>query len=300
MMATAINPLDTALQEQEQVPLEHLISACGNLVYLDEKADVLRFVHFSVQEFLKRQPELKDAEGFVTDVCYTALSFPQRPAAIWGYAADNWLRHTRCWREISGDRGTLIERFLLAAPRLKEWVTYFTKRAGQWKGIRHPFSWYGAIGVCASFNLPVVLDHLLQRNAENFGEDFPESVSAALLLAAAGGYFSVADLLVKAGANTRWQMANFGVSLRLERQSSYGMEAMLQAIAASNGLGSATALQVAAGGGHEEVVKLLLKADADVNCMCNLRVSLSYWSGNDVGGGPGIIAMDMILISKRR
>lgn len=57
---------------------------------------------------------------------------------------------------------------------------------------------------------------------------------------------------MKAGANTRRQMTNFGVSLRLERQSGYGMEAMLQAIAASNGLGSATALQVAARGGHRK------------------------------------------------
>ena len=267
IMATAIKPLDTTFQGQEEVSLEYLISACGNLVYLDEQEDILRLVHFSAQEFLVRQPELKDPEGFVAVVCFTALGFSQQPAAIWDYAVDNWWRHARCWREINGTQSTLIGRFLLVAPRLEEWLTDFG-RLYRWGKVLLPPSKYGAIGVCASFDLPIILSHLLQRGLKHFGGHFEggfsKLISAALLLAAVEGHLSIVELLIKAGANTRWHMSGYVVTFQLSGQIGY-RNGITASLSPSERGGSMTALQAAAVVGHDKVLKLLLKAAAGVN-----------------------------------
>ena len=295
--ALAIKPLDSKFQAQQKVSLKHLLSACGDLVYEDNKGH-LRFVHASVQEFLMQQPELKDAEGFVADICFTALAFPQQPPiAIWDYAARNWVRHARCWQEINDDRSTLIERFLLTA-RLEEWAEYLSKLLVLSSFDRAtppppplPASRYGAIGVCASFNVPIILDHLLQRNTGHSEEDFSELVSAGLLLAAAGGHTDAARLLINAGANTRWRMLYRRSTLELNWRTGYGVGARVPETSfRPESRYSATALQMAAGSGHTEVVKLLLNNDADVNDRGCFFVPRDQWGGDTVRSIPGISA----------
>ena len=300
IIASAIKPLDTKFQEQQTFSLGFLVSACGNLVYEDYKGD-LRFVHTSVQEFLMQQPELKDAEGFVADVCFTALAFPQPPTAIWGYVARNWAQHARCWREINDNRNTLIERFLLSAPRLEEWARALSKvqllRSVDSATPPLPPIKYGAIGICASFNIPIVLDHLLRRNAKHSEGNYSELVSSALLLAAAGGHFDVANSLLKAGADTRWRASNRLVTLQFNWQTGYGVGAILPDIV-SHGRNtlSATALQVAAGGGHTKVVTLLLEHNAKINDCGLFIVPRDHLGRNNVRSEPDITTIDTSLI----
>ena len=297
-MLSAIKPLDTEFREQELVPLEFLVSACGNLVYHDKAQHVLRFVHFSVKEFLMRQPEFEDSEGFVADVCFTILGFSQERDQLKTYAACYWPHHARRWREINDDRSTLIKRFLLAPSRVEEWVKIAKEEKEGFKGWDsawppQPPTWTGAIGVCSAFNVPIVLDHLLRRNTEYSERAFPELVSAALFLAAAGGHIDVARLLIDAGANMCWP-SNCGVDLRLDWRTGDGMGVEVYSIIRNS---PATALQAAAGGGHMAMVALLLSKDADINEPGDLHVPRDQWGRDKVRSDCdlGITAMDTLL-----
>ena len=303
LIVSAIKPLDAEFQEQQQVSLAHLVSACGYLFYEDNNLD-LRFIHFSVQEFLLQQPELKDAEGFVADVCFTVLAFPEPPAEIRNYVTMNWAQHARCWREINDHRNTLIKRFLLSAPRLEEWARYLSGSLGLCSVDSTtpplPASRYGAIGVCASFNVPIILDHLLRTNTSYSEADLAESVSAGLFLASVGGHMEVACLLITAGANTRWRMLGRSSTLRFNWRTGYGVGVDAPETSFRPGSSySATALHMAAGSGHTAVVKLLLDHDADVNDRGNFDVPRDQWGGDLVRSIPDISAMGTTLIRCR-
>lgn len=53
----SIKPGEDA-RDSEEWTLPMILNICQNLVVYDETLDALRFAHFSVQEFLERQPEL--------------------------------------------------------------------------------------------------------------------------------------------------------------------------------------------------------------------------------------------------
>ena len=95
-------------------PVEHIIATCGNFVSLDRKQNVLRFEHYSVQEFLN-QHEFKEAGPDIARSCFAVLSLPEPPPDLYRYVARYWQEHARSWAD-TADLTHPIERFYLTNP----------------------------------------------------------------------------------------------------------------------------------------------------------------------------------------
>lgn len=77
-----------------------ILDVCQNLVVFDEKLDVLRFAHYSVQEFLLLDLEPADCHTQVAEVCLTLLTHhymtPGTEApALMDYSTLNWPVHVQ-------------------------------------------------------------------------------------------------------------------------------------------------------------------------------------------------------------
>lgn len=243
--ATAIDSLDVSFDSKKTASsLQYLIEVCGGLVDFDENADVLRFVHYSVQEFLK--PKLSFMEDLAANVCFAALSFTEKKLPCWcdphgfyHYAALNWQEHARSWREVDGHRNALLQRFFFDKSNFEEWNNY---RLQYYLHIRfrYQISGFEKIGdnlttpdqAASYFGLPVVVKHLLQKKIQ--GEDLYLEIPRSLCIAAHLGHVEIVRLLLGSTSNVNAQFEDWG-----------------------------TPLQAAAAQGNDEVIKLLLEAGAN-------------------------------------
>lgn len=87
---------------QDQFSLKVVLDVCQNLVVLDEQLKVVRFAHFSVQEFLLTQFNSEDGHSCVAEICLTTLLTPypirNHTAEVhymMDYASVNWPAHVR-------------------------------------------------------------------------------------------------------------------------------------------------------------------------------------------------------------
>lgn len=241
--ATAVEPLDEFFDRKKMASsVEYLIGVCGGFVALDEKTDVLRFVHYSVQEFLKKK--LSSAGDLVAGVCLTVLGFtkdvfPSRND-IYGYATFNWQEHVRGWREIDDHRDALLRKFFVPSCFV-EWENRRRRsRSGQgnkWSFLFHS----GTIGnnfstpdqAVSYFNLPVLVQYL-KKNSQS--KEFDLQIPRSLCIAAHQGHVDVVRLLLEFRTDVNARLGHWG-----------------------------TALQTAAAGGNDKVIELLLGAGADPN-----------------------------------
>lgn len=209
----------------------------------DKDADVLRFVHYSVQEFLK--PKLNFMENLAANVCFAALSSTEeklpswcKPHGFYHYAALNWQEHARSWREVDDHRNTLLQRFFLDKSNFEGWNNYRLQ-------YYHNIKPWGSLGferigdnlftpdqAASYFGLPVIVKHLLQRGIQ--GEELGLEIPRSLCIAAHLGHVEVVRLLLGSTSNVNAQFEDWG-----------------------------TPLQAAAAQGNNEVIKLLLKAGAN-------------------------------------
>lgn len=174
--ATALEPFDTTLDTGRMaLSVGYLIHVCGNFIALDLQANRLRFVHYSVQEFLGKNEEFHSAEDLLAEVCLTVLGHSDAGRApvlcndyqgqagsgkyLYEYAARHWVTHCKSWGTIDNRRGKLIEQFLWNPPAWNNWV----------KSGFVPLSPYE---VASRYNLPIILQHLLQPGLHN--DDFAE------------------------------------------------------------------------------------------------------------------------------
>lgn len=210
---------------------EHLIRVCGNFIALDVQTNGFRFIHYSVQEFLKEIPDLRDddilANGCLTVLGVTDTEHGKQYLNIYDYASDNWEKHCDSWNTIDDHRETLIQRFLLNGPAFSIWQRH--------RGLPQGFRSAGYYRLLSYFNLPVILEHLLQHDEH---QTHQSELSAALIIAADRGYLTVVQQLLRAGANPN-----------------------------SRGGWCGSPLQVASYRGFTDVVKVLLQADVDIDAM---------------------------------
>lgn len=72
--ATSLDPMDTTFAVGRMVSsIDYLIDACGNFVALDFYTSRVRFVHYSVQEFLGSKLEFHSSESMITEACFITL-----------------------------------------------------------------------------------------------------------------------------------------------------------------------------------------------------------------------------------
>ena len=101
--------IGSADRDPENVPaLRILLASCLGLVTVEVPSSTVRLVHFTLQEYLSRDPTLfHNSHSTIAEVCLTYLNFrgirDLSPAVYWApattplleYASINWGRHTR-------------------------------------------------------------------------------------------------------------------------------------------------------------------------------------------------------------
>lgn len=75
--ALAVEPDDSFLDEEALPDRDSLLSVCCGLIITSGDNDVVRFVHYTTQEYFERarHPQLSAAQGYLAHVCITYLSF---------------------------------------------------------------------------------------------------------------------------------------------------------------------------------------------------------------------------------
>lgn len=239
---------------------DYLVRVCGNFIALDLQTNFIRFIHYSVQEFLKQKSTLNTAEDLLAQSCFTVLGCRKGDEVqnmhLYKYATRYWERHSEAWNTIDDHRGTLIQNFLLNRERFADWQGH--------RGLYQGFRSAGYFRLTSFFNLPVILEHLCQLYQPD-----PVELSASLIIAADGGYITVLRHLLEAGAdpNSQGGWCNSPLQIASHRGFDEIVAILLAAGADVNAGGGfyGSALNAAIARNSEALVKQLLNAGADAN-----------------------------------
>ena len=131
--ALAVYPGDSALNEDKLPNDKQILSVCAGLVTVDENSGIIRLVHSTAQEYLKRTQEkwFPGADARIASICVTYLSFSTfesgfcqtdedfserlREYHLYDYAACNWGDHVRN----SSCLGQDVRSFLSKKPQVE-------------------------------------------------------------------------------------------------------------------------------------------------------------------------------------
>ncbi|KAF8246353.1 hypothetical protein K440DRAFT_553495, partial [Wilcoxina mikolae CBS 423.85] len=221
--ALAVEPGDEALDPSGIHDIDFLLSICGGLVTLEHEHGTIRFVHYTVQEFLASVSErlFPDAGVFISQTCLTYLSFRsfqtgaircdlkggrkaltqrRKTHPFLEYAAHYWGRHARGTPELDHSLFNMILRYLLdrklssVSQQLVYLGSLFT--SGQFR--------FSPLHVAARCGLDTVTKHLLKTHDVNILDSHGDT---PLHWVARRGYASTARLLIQNGA--RASQVNF-------------------------------------------------------------------------------------------
>lgn len=249
---------DAATDEVDQVEeiddaRRFLVSACGNLVVIDD-TKVVRFSHLSVAEYLEKKPQFSQdvCAATVANVCLKLLNHPHSVPpdvsireVVWfndafdRFIHQGWHIYARQLHRnpTDGNRAGPLDCFLgthqKSSSAYQDWSRRYSAYGTLYSTV--PLKHSAAFAV-ALFGLDDVLSRWLKE--ADFDVDGTISWGQSLLgVAAASDHLLTAQLLIVGGAN---------VNLGYEE-------------------GERSPLVDACAGGHIDVARLLLEADADVN-----------------------------------
>ena len=173
--------------------VEYIIATCGNFVSLDRKQNVLRFEHYSVQEFLN-QHEFKEAGPEIARSCFTVLSLPEPPPDLYRYVARYWQEHARFWKD-EVELADPIERFPFNKSFFQSWARYVQS----WNLRLHESPWLYELNqepiyLICHFDLMTILRYFFQRQLQN--NETPQVFSKALALAVKSRCNEVVEFLL--------------------------------------------------------------------------------------------------------
>lgn len=119
-----------------------ILDICQPLLVLDSDLDVLRFAHFSVQEFLLGQYSRAESHTRVAEACLTLLVNPDpRPASddrpkaygMLDYATFNWAAHVRLPGAGSNTLTQLWKVFLTPNSAYQSWISNVSSKVNPLK-----------------------------------------------------------------------------------------------------------------------------------------------------------------------
>ena len=260
-----MQPGDKQLGSEGLSELQSIIKACQGLVSLETRSRVVRFIHFTTQDYLERhQLELSNGQAYLTKICLTYLSFDhfsrgpcdfisgefehvyrqiknhQRIARsrllstrladyqFLDYVANYWGDHARGEPERTLQKELI--NLLLSAPLLQNSTVVRT---------RDVYTRMNALHVSVSFNLACLTAELI-KNMPTVDLDAGDHRNLTPLdRAVKDGLAEVPQILVDAGAKLRNKQ-------ELQDSTKHGMSFMLRsAIASSN----------------EKIVRMVLESD---------------------------------------
>jgi ankyrin repeat protein len=319
--ALAVEPGVAKFDQKGIVDSGYIIAVCGGLVVIEKNANIIRFVHYSTQEYFKtiRGTKYPDGHANQASSCLVVLSmeeFTGLPCSnlqeirlfnsknpFYNYAAEFW-----------GDHAKQVEATMLSAISIflerdaNAFCSIQAKTSQQnWPKIelfllRQPVS---PLWIAASFGLDLTVD-LLLRPSQNL-ESQPlyalrEIYAGTPLQRASGaGHIDVVRRLLQNGANPNDHGGAHENSLSAAAHHGHAevVAVLLNAGAPpdpppSKNIGSP--LSIAVYYGHEDVVKILLDKGANMN---NIGDDLSHVGAAlqvaSLGGHESIV---QLLLSK--
>ncbi|KAI6765005.1 hypothetical protein HG531_012104 [Fusarium graminearum] len=312
----------TGKSELDHGDLTHIgdmVSVCAGLVTVDEESGIIRLVHYTTQEYLKRTREqwFRDPESVIATTCVTYLSFivfetglcktdhkfeeRLRSSPFYDYAAHNWGHHAR--KDVTSNQ--VVINFLksqakvqascqalMAAKQLSFDTNYSQRLPRKMTGLH----------LACLFGLSKAADTLLRLEYSPYLEDTYSRTP--LWYAAQNGHKAVVELLLAAGADANAAAASKYGRTALQAAAKGGHLEVIKKLLAAGADVNAAALQAAAWGGHLElaawrghleVVKKLLAAGADVNTAA--AASENGWTALQLAAGGGYLEVVKKLLA---
>ncbi|KAJ7288474.1 ankyrin repeat-containing domain protein [Mycena rebaudengoi] len=285
--ALAIEPGATALDPDNLLDIEFVVSVCAGLITVDEADQIVRLVHYTAQNYLDgvQASQFPWAQIEITWRCLTYLcfdSFLELPQywmlrqkflvehALLAYAARYCLVHAAGQPEGEPYVRNMLIAFLEQAHR---WLSSFELKDDKFWWPKSPSKlWFSAF-----FNLKEVARHLVMLGMAIQEVDNP------LAPASFRGHLDIIQIFIESGVDVN--MEESGKSA-LQVASASGQESAARLLidngAEINALGFyGTALLEAIDNGHEPIARLLIENGADVTGLHARYVHMASLSGQE-------------------
>jgi len=278
--ALSVEPGDTDFIEDNCSSSHHISSVCKSLLWVDEATRTVGLVHYTLQEFFQKNPELlpHSPDTLLAEACLRYLSYdvfktgPCLEGAILEsrlqkysflqYASKHWGQHTR--QGSTKELQALVLEFLLHEKQLASstQVLYVTSTRTQGWHARFPRN-FTAIHAAAYWGLSPVLGALLNETSVDSRDS---SGATAVHYAAQNGNTEVILLFLEKGAATDERNEKGQTPLALAARSGHkaAVDALLSAgsNASVEDIEGWTPLHWAIIRSHNDVVKALLDSSS--------------------------------------
>ena len=307
LVAAVCQDPDTNEIDEVDINISTVLDSCQNLLVVDQELNVCRFSHSSVQEYFENHHwSSGESDRLVGKVCLSLLinnltkskdgALPTNKEGgdkgtheVLEYACLNWATHIQRLEEkgiVENSLTALLKRFLGSMDQSSLAYQNWHKMVGKHLhdfGSRQSRSYYElpsnmhyeALSPCSRASLAIVSfgfhKTLLDWWAVGFADVNEKTFygSSLLMIGAARGFVSIAEDLLKKGADVNAASRGYGTAL--QAASYWGVEPIVQMLLdkgadvnASGGI-FGNALQATSNSGHKSIVQLLLDKGADVN-----------------------------------
>jgi len=283
--ALAVVVGDAKLDEDNLCRTERMASVCAGLVTIDEESGIIRLVHYTTQEYLKRTQDkwFPNAEAKIATICVTYLSFDTFESGfcrtnddfekrlqsnkLYDYASLYWGHHAR---EASNLCQGVI-KFLQKQAQVEASSQALMGDRRALDSQRFPMKMTG-LHLAAYFGVDATVQLLLATVGVD-ADSRDDNGWTPLSWAAANGYEGIAQMLLgqDADADSKNDWGWTPLSLAVENGHERVVQLLLNQGVDVNSRDDDdwTPLSRAAANGHEEVVQLLLDQRANVDSRDN-------------------------------
>jgi hypothetical protein len=278
--ALAIEIGESYLDEENFSDIEEMINVCAGLVTVDETSKVIRFIHYTTQEYFEsiRKVRFAGADDRVALSCISYLTHDDLEVDSFGrfsvdckcalveYAAEHWGHHARM---ASSD---LVAPFAVRLLRMDKRLRSFLELSGNISSTHLQSSPSIALWVAAYFGLEVVARRLLSDGADM---NCKMNGETALYAASCEGHSGVVKVLLEAGSDVELNGGSRGTALSTAAYHGHNDVIRLLIPKSFPWWRHGTALKEVTDGGHLNTVKLLLEEGADIKS--------PYGTGDNLG-----------------
>lgn len=267
-----------------------LITVCGGMVTIDwqnvEPNSTVRFVHYTVQEFLmaqgngssamlKQNSQLAHEEIAQMCIKYMMIKYSEPPEENQGhwdtfknYSSQFWHHHVQVLNQLSEDVWVLLYRFISSGELFFKTIRLFQARTSR-IGVQK----FTPSTIAMVLDLPLALSRLIQENLDT--SDPTENGLEAIHWAAEVGSLKGVEWLLEKGVNINGMSAYGSTPLfaAIVRQNKELVQLLLSKGADTNvrGGGWGSPLQGAARWRNKDIIQLLLDNGADVNLRYGIK-----------------------------
>ncbi|KAJ4253430.1 hypothetical protein NW762_010588 [Fusarium torreyae] len=269
--ALAISTAKCQLDDGDFYHVDDMVAACAGLVTLDKTSNIIRFIHYTTQEYFNEWPEELHlmTEKDIAKACVSYLSFDsfaryERWAfdfPFYSYAAKNWGHHARTSLISCVELARFFSKEVLVQASVLELM----------RGIYRPMR-VTKLHLATYFGTATVVQEMLENE---LGADPSDDIGRTPLSYAANhGHELVILLLLGKGA----KVDQASTSLKYK-------------------VGGRTPLSYAAEHGHKVATRILIDNGADLNSSCN-TVDQGRWTPLHFAVDQGHVAIVQLLLER--